>query len=61
MTPKIPAHVTCKTKDYQAEDFLHFLNSTCSKIKLITINTLLYEDKTIGGMLYRPILDVFTT
>ena len=52
-TLKIPVHVTCKTKDYQMEVFLHCLNSTCSEIKLITIDTLLYEDMTIGGTLCR--------
>ena len=51
-TLKIPVHVTCKTKNYQLEVFLHCLNSTCSEIKLITISTLLYVDKTIGGTLY---------
>ena len=39
---------TRKTEDYQVKVFLYCLDSTSSKIKLITINILFYENKTIG-------------
>ena len=41
-----------KTEDYRVEVFLHCLSSTCSKMKLITINILFNEDKTIGRTPY---------
>ena len=43
---------TRKTEDYRVEIFLHCLDSTCSKIKLITINIIFYENKTIGCTQY---------
>ena len=36
-----------KTEDYRAEVFLHCANSTCSKIKQITINILFYKTRQL--------------
>ena len=51
-TLRIPVNATLKKEDYWVEVFLNCLNSTCSKIKLITINILFHEDKTIGRTSY---------
>ena len=47
-TPRIPVFARYKTEDYQVEVFLHCLDSTRSKIKLIPVNIPFYEDRTIG-------------
>ena len=40
--PRIPVNPEKRTVDFQSEVFLHNLNSTCFKIKKITINILFF-------------------
>ena len=55
MIPQQKQFMQHKRQDYQSEIFLHCLDSTCSKIKLIIVNVLFNEDETIGRIRIRSL------